>query len=568
MPVEDYDPLPVPAGCVDTPDVNQWLQNLNALMEGALQGTGGVTCLPVQNSLSDGQCFTLDQSQRLTVSAFEQSEGAVEKKIFLISARVTIDAITTTTSGTTPGFPNPLQQLLYYTVTAMCGGIPIATTSVMSSQAGTTEIVNVNLVGECVAGQPVEICYDVISDTVPYNYDRPDSRIDFCGAVLCISEANRGFIRDIPGFYCAPDVPQGCIIGREGIHLMQQNTRALCAYAALGYLESACDFSFTFPDGDTHVLSQPQSDVQYLIIGSAIVCAFNNGTNVPVEVSAQITGGCSNGSTLSCFPGSMILDRTGSEGGAGPQQCFTVPFIACGNCAAGGSIFAGINDNTICGNSDSLDAPGAVITSISQSYTVFTFRKVDPVAEGLLPIFQEQPIDKGIARSSVEYLVEKADTLFDYICNRLEQEPSCTTVSEGFGPIAGGLVFSDVVRPPSPPPPPPAPVPTSKTNFFCTVNLCIRNLFDTVAQTAEIELTISCPGAPPYVFTTFCYLPPSERETSDGIEIIASDTTCKSFPVIHTYNGCLVTNPVTLDLTVDSQNIEVVGSIECFSYSV
>lgn len=566
MAVAEYVPTPVPV-CVDTPDVNQWLQNLNGLMEAALQGTGGVTCSPVRDIIADGECLTVDTSEALKLSGFQNAEGVIEKKIFMLSAKVSIDAIDF--AGSNFNNLHPSNQQLKYTVTVMCGGVPIAGSGILSGQAGTSSVINANMVGECVAGLPLEVCFDVVFDTIPPEFERPNASIHLCGAMLCVTEASRGFIDDIPGFFCAPNVPPGCLIGREGIHLMQQNTRALCSYAAQGYLEASCDFSATFNDDDSHVLAQPQSDVQYLIVGSAVICAANAGSPLAVTVSAQISGGCSNGSTARCFQVSRVLNRTGAEGDVGSQECFTVPFITCGNCLAGGSIFAGLSTSTVCGDSDSsITAPGAVIQSVSQTYTLFTFRRVDPIAEGLLPVFEEQPIDKCISRESVEYLVDKADSLFDYFCSRTEQQIGCTNISEGFGPITSGVIFSGVIRPPSAPPPPPEPVPTSKVNVFCQLSVCFRSLDRLFTQFATLEITISCAGAAPYTIPINQLLIPSQQNSSDGIEDIGGDTLCRNIPIVHTYTGCLVTDPVQLDITMTGTGIEATGSFNCLSFNI
>jgi hypothetical protein len=572
MAIDDYTPTPVP-DCVDTPDVNTWLQNLNALMEGALQGQGGVSCVPVEGALTDSECLTLDGQSALTLNTLEQANGATEKKIFLVSARALMGQ-SNFVGGAIDEAPIAPNIQINYAITAKCGGVEFASTTIQTGSPGTTQYFNANMIGECPAGSPIEICLDIVSSTVPVNHNTPSLDVILCGAMLCVTEPAYGFISDMPGFFCAPDVPEGCIIGREGLHLMQQNTRALCSYAARGYLEAACDFSFTFNDADTHVLGQPQHDVQYLIVGSARICAsFTSPDPLDAEVNASITGGCSNGSTTSCFPVTQEIYTGGDPGGGTTtQNCFNVPFIACGNCLAGGSIFAGINTATQCSDTNlAIDTSSLVnIDSVEQTYTLFTFRRVDPIAEGLLPIFEDQPIDKCIARKSVEYLVEKADALFDYFCEINEQVISCNRLGDAFGPVAaGGSLFSGIIRPGNPPPPPPDPIPDAKLNVVCNFRLCLRNLEKTLDQFVNIDITISCASAPPYTLTVPCFIAASESGVNDSFQVFGPSTVCKEIPLIHTYSGCLSTDPVLLDIaTSTNPDVEVTGSFDCLSFNI
>lgn len=576
MAIDDYVITPVP-DCVDTPTVNQWLQNLNALMEGGLQATGGVSCIPVEGALNDGECLKLDSTSSLQLSSLGEATGAIEKKIFLVAAKVTVGQSRDNRGGPEglPVVPPAGQQDVNFAITAVCGNTQFATTTIQTSPQDSVLYFNANMIGECPAGTPIEVCVDIVSDSLPPGFSKPTINVILCGAMLCVSEASQGFLSDIPGFFCAPDVPPGCLIGREGIHLMQQNTRALCSFAGQGYLESNCDFSFTFEDADSHTLATPQNDVQYLIVGSARICGrylLSNRDDPVGQISAQISGGCSNGSTTSCF--SITQELSGNGPGVGGEVvCFTVPFVACGNCLAGGTLFAGINTGEQCSDTDtSLDQTFVEITSVSQTYTVFTFRRVDPIAEGLIPIYEEQRVDKCISRDSVEYLVEKADALFNYFCELQDNVIGCQRIADAFGPVASaGTLYAGVIRPPSPPPPatvPPTPIPTSKVNVMCNLRICMRNEIKTADRTVLIEITVSCAGANPYTLTTNCVIPKSQGGSTDGIVVLGSDTICKDIPFIHTYSGCLITDPVNLEISALGDDVEVTGSFDCLSFNI
>ena len=340
--------------------------------------------------------------------------------------------------------------------------------------------------------------------------------------------------------------------------------------------ESECSFSDTFQDDQPHTIYQSQNDIQYLFIGSARICAVNTARYLSGEVEATMSVSCSNGSTTSCLPVTQFFEDRLEDGLTSPEVCFSVPIVACGNCLAGGDITAGLNFTTRCGDSQVETDPGIQVTSVEQNMTLFTWRLVDPYAEGLLSIYESQPIDKKIKRSAMEYFVERADEAFDYICNIQDIQTSCQRRSGSYSaPSTGGVLGTGVIRDINAGPFP-GPVPVNKPTVLCTIQLCLENTSDFVPQQVTIDIKLVCPGQPDYVISTTCvvpapfYYPPAPDEQDINSANTQNDTVCKTIPLQTTFADCPVNVPLSLEIETSATNIpvNVTAEYDCLTFNV
>jgi hypothetical protein len=201
---------------------------------------------------------------------------------------------------------------------------------------------------------------------------------------------------------------------------------------------------------------------------------------------------------------------------------------------------------------------------------------VDPYAEGLLSIYDPQPIDKKIKRSAVAYLVERADEAFDYICALQDIQTGCDRRNGGYihpttaGPTAGGII-RDINTGPFP-----GPIPVNKTTVLCTIQICLTNSSDFVPQQVTIDVRLTCPGAPDYVITTTCVVPapfafpPAPDEQDINTANTQNDTACKTIPLQTTFADCPVNVPLSLEIDTSATNLPVSVTMEwdCLTFNV
>ena len=544
MAIPGYVPTAVPA-CLDTPTINTWLQSTNQLVNPALTDTGGIKCVGVTGSLARGDCMEIKPV------ATVQETGKIEKKILLGSALITARPsfnVDDHDQGNGSG-------RAYVTLELRCNGTAIASqteTIALSNTPQTNQILaSLNMFGECPAVGQLELCSVVRVTGLESGYgDQVEVETVICAAVLCIRGPYTNSFDAMTGFCCAPEIPADCTVGREGLYLLQQNATALCGYLSQGDQFLSCDYDATTAGLQPIQVLTATDTINYLVFGSVTACVENAGPGTgAVNVTPTISCG---GDQQQCPGYNIILPGPGAT--EGPlTKCIQIPVIACGTCQPGDAIVISNGSEIQCDSTISTGAvgPSVSIVSAEQSYTVFTFGRTDPIAEGLIPAPVNSPLPKCVPRSSVENLVAKIDSVHDYLCGRQNREPYCNYASatyQGRDNVTGELI----VRPPFPlPNPPPDPLPTpwpplKKTMLTGSVIVCVdvNGLND---QNANFTIEILCAGA--VVCTLLETVSLQNPQADEGYR----DNKCTTVPIAKTVT-CEINQPVSVRVTGVAQS--------------
>lgn len=536
MSIAGYTPTPVPAACLDSGTIETWLQNANVLANCATTVPSSVTCQPVNGALSGG-CITVRPSVA-GVNPTDPAAVAIDKKVVLGFVQISIPPVTENRDrqGENETYQRPGSG--YFRASLQCDGQTIATgPTVLLNTSGSVPL---NLVGCCPSSSEVSVCVEQVGiQADPYTGN-------VCGAMLCFTDGYQRSLQEAEGFCCAPALG-GCNVGRAGLHLLQQNFAAVHALASQGYQLVECVSAVQFTGAGSQGLHTAGGDIEYLVVGGATVCwqAFNN-----LEIS--MTGGpsvnCGAGSTncplTRIVPEIISTDVTGLRTG-----CFEFPIVACGSCSIGDVISAGFGDlATVCDDTadPTVNLQGAQVVSIDQQYTVFTFRRVDPIAEGLLPSRVTALLEKCIRRSQVELLIAQMDALSTYLATVVDNTFYCNITS---GSVAGPnpQTGTQVIRPPFPPPPT-GPVPNKKTFVAGSVTVCFDVPAAQYYQNFDVDLTITCGGDTFTQSSVGAFGPSIIYSGQDEYTNNGPYTYCLQLPVSYTFN-CLSTDSVDMTLT-------------------
>lgn len=442
-----YTDLVVP-DCIDNDWLSTAFDNLNHFAECATGSARQFTCIQVggsgTGSVNGETCITIQpQSDRFNESTAE----LVEKRLHWTYGSETNYTISDSDNVSPGDVSRSVSAVI------RCNG------EIVAGSAGFSISSPIIITPfQCLEGALIELCFISTATTPKIPVVNGTTTFTFCGSMTCIKE-----VQDIisANLFIPPFHECGSY-GRDAIHFLRKALTSLSdIFANFGQVAS-CN-TISFDDDEEHtLLSNVASTTEYLILGSATVCASNN-TNIPIVISAFPRVTCENEETICLFKRSSIGP---SQDGEPPQSgCVVSPVIACGVCPPGGSLVAGLTPRVDCGEEPAqIVSVSSTLTSVKQEYCIFAFERASNAIEGSFA----EGLGRCIETRDIEELVAAMRAIND-ACE--SQRPVNIDAIEESGQN-GGDGSSFVIRPPTTWNPADGPAPVKKWYVSGTAAAC------------------------------------------------------------------------------------------------
>lgn len=352
--------------CIDNDYIAQLFNNIRELRECSATNSEQFVCTSIDQEQTGSvriaapteMCFDL---QTLSGTVNPNVGADKEQKMLMFVRKSTNNVNISDSNNATVGITR--------TARIVCNGQTIKT---IQDTSGAANMVISEF--ECEPDSDIQLCFDsqLFAASGQPGLVNGTQTIQICAALICIKDVQNG---ELSGYFMPPTIPDGCKLGREAIHLASQNTTALRnAFARFGQVASTD--SFSFDDQDEHVLEFNSPTVMdFLILGNIQVTGTNTSTYSEASLAAGAVITC--GSTrINCLSAEIDLP----EADDGPTtRTLTLPVLACGQCAPGDTLTAGLRSQVQCNEvaSEATSGISASVVSAEQNYCVFKFKRIE-----------------------------------------------------------------------------------------------------------------------------------------------------------------------------------------------
>ena len=479
-------------GCIDNAAVEQTFSSIAALKDAAERGSFRLQCEPVDVVIegSEGVTSSGEVCQTIFEDTQRQNVDGREKCIYLLTYSMSFDEV-----GSADGRIDVELDYVF-----KCGNRVIGQGSAMSGIVS-----GVSIVADCDIGEDVQVCVSArlvqtgtgggnAGGTGLNNINgdggggfRANWRLRFCGGRVCIREFNNA-----PNCWVPCLFEEGCCYGMEALALIIDAVNDLCASYSFGGQAIQCiSLPDTVVDPANPVLVQGNlpTNTTWIAFASIQVC-YTNFDNLDRDDRFVLTPviGCGEGET--CLT-AVIRPKGPTSQAIFRNSCERVPFMHCGECLAGDSLYIGGNAELICDAPDVEGNPPNV--DVMGDWCIWLFSDItNDLGNNIAQI------DRCLSQEQLDLIPEKLDVIHTAACNRIEI--NCTRRTATFEvPVEEHFVIQEPLPLPNPPPDPlPVPWPPKKKWFiFGSGRVCLDSTVLPEIETTRLRrawIEIKCGG--------------------------------------------------------------------------